>query len=122
MEKDNRLGSDPLDWIKDTREGKPKSKPIIQNNSSIQSKQIKPKRQSASRKPTKEVTASKKGLPEGWIRGTFILKEEYLNKLKAKAYWDRKQIKTVLDEALTAYLKGKKIRPIKGNKDAIPKR
>ena len=116
MAKDNRLGSDPLDWIKDTREGKPKSKPNIQSKSSIQSKQIKPKKQNVSRKPAKEVTASKKGLPEGWIRGTFIIRENYLNKLKAKAYWDRKQIKEVLDEALTAYLKGKKIRTIKGNK------
>jgi hypothetical protein len=116
MAKDKRLGSDPLDWIKDTREGEPESKQNIQSNTSIQSKLFKPIRQREPGNSVKKVTASKKGLPEGWIRGTFIIREDYLIKLKAKAYWDRKQIKTVLDEALASYFKGKKIRPIKGNK------
>lgn len=38
------------------------------------------------------------------IRATFIVKESNLDKLKAVAYWERKAIKNVLDEALNAYI------------------
>ena len=54
---------------------------------------------------------SQKGLKDGWIRATFILRKDYLEKLKALAYWERKRIKEVIDEALGLYLKGKKPRP-----------
>jgi hypothetical protein len=50
------------------------------------------------------------GLREGWTRATFILREDYLGKIKALAYWKRKNIKEVMDEALEEYLKGKKIK------------
>ena len=53
-----------------------------------------------------------KGLQDGWTRATFILRKEYLKKLKAVSYWDRKKIKEVIDEALGFYLKGKKIKSI----------
>jgi uncharacterized protein YnzC (UPF0291/DUF896 family) len=59
------------------------------------------------------ISTSEKGLPEGWTRNTFILRRDYLEKMKALAYWERKKVKEVVDEALGAYLKGKKIRPIK---------
>ena len=92
MEKKPRLGSDPLGWITDTREGAEDSK---QSKQSLQSK------------PKKE-----QGLKDGWTRAAFIMRKERLEKLRALAYWDRKQIKEVMDEALASYLKGKKIRPI----------
>lgn len=50
------------------------------------------------------------GLREGWTRATFILREDYLGKIKALAYWKRKNIKEVMNEALEEYLKGKKIK------------
>jgi hypothetical protein len=50
-----------------------------------------------------------RGLQEGWTRATFVLRKDYLRKLKAVSYWDRKKIKEVIDEALGAYLKGKRI-------------
>jgi hypothetical protein len=53
---------------------------------------------------------SQEGLKDGWIRATFILRKDYLEKLKALAYWERKKIKEVIDEALRSYLKGKKTR------------
>jgi hypothetical protein len=53
---------------------------------------------------------SEKGLQDGWTRATFILRREYLERLKASAYWERKKIKEVIDEALELYLKGKKPR------------
>lgn len=57
--------------------------------------------------------SSQKGLKDGWTRGTFILRKDYLEMLKTLAYWERKKIKEVIDEALGAYLKGKKIKPMK---------
>ena len=51
---------------------------------------------------------SEKGLQDGWTRATFILRRVYLERLKASAYWERKKIKEVIDEALGLYLKGKK--------------
>jgi len=53
---------------------------------------------------------SQEGLKDGWIRATFILRKNYLEKLKALAYWERKKIKEVVDDALSLYLKGKKTR------------
>jgi hypothetical protein len=53
---------------------------------------------------------SQKGLQDGWTRATLILRKDYLEKLKALAYWERKKIKEVTDEALRLYLKGKKMR------------
>ncbi len=53
---------------------------------------------------------SEKGLQHGWTRATFILRRDYLERLKASAYWERKKIKEVIDEALGLYLRGKKAR------------
>jgi len=58
------------------------------------------------------IKSSEKGLRDGWTRNTFILRIDYLEKIKALAYWERKKVKDVVDEALGSYLKGKKIRPI----------
>jgi hypothetical protein len=44
--------------------------------------------------------SARAGLQQGWTRATFIIREEYLAKLKDKAYWERKAIKDVLDEIL----------------------
>lgn len=53
---------------------------------------------------------SQEGLKNGWTRATFILRKDYLEKLKASAYWERRKIKEMIDEALGLYLKGKKVR------------
>ena len=55
-------------------------------------------------------------LKEGWTRATFIMREDYLEKIKALAYWNRIEIKEVVDEAFSSYLKGKSIKPIKKEK------
>ena len=46
------------------------------------------------------------GTREGETRSTFIMNEKALERLKALSYWKRKQIKTVLQEALDSYFKG----------------
>ena len=54
--------------------------------------------------------SSQRGLQTGWTRATFILRSDYLEKVKAAAYWERKSLKEVVDEALGAYLKGRRIK------------
>jgi hypothetical protein len=56
------------------------------------------------------IKTTQRGLHDGWTRATFILRERHLEELKALAYWERKPIKEVMDEALGEFLKGKKIR------------
>ena len=53
---------------------------------------------------------SQKGLKDGWTRATFILRKDHLEKLRSFSYWQRRKIKDVIDEALSSYLEGKKIR------------
>ena len=59
-------------------------------------------------------TTTSKGLRPGWTRATFIVREETVQQLKAVAYWDRKELKRVIEEALTAYLQGRDFPPIPG--------
>ena len=56
---------------------------------------------------------SQQGLKDGWTRGTFILRKDHLEKIKAVAYWERKQVKEVMDEVLGDYLRGKRIKPMR---------
>ncbi|MEW6112840.1 MAG: hypothetical protein AB1664_11985 [Thermodesulfobacteriota bacterium] len=62
-------------------------------------------------KPPRGSTTSK-GLRPGWTRATFIVREETVQQLKAVAYWDRKELKRVVEEAFRIYLSGKKTDPI----------
>ena len=58
----------------------------------------------------REITkSSQSGLPEGWTRATFIVKEKTLEKLKDLVYTERSQLKITVNEALENYIKGKKI-------------
>ncbi|MDK9699874.1 MAG: hypothetical protein OEM52_07015 [bacterium] len=126
-----RMGQNPLDWIGagrgeeaaaapatkpavkpvDSKPGKPKphSTPVTQSVPSLQSTQSVPETtQLDDPSPTSnaapaERTSSRAGLPEGWTRATFIVKENTLNTVKEYAYWERKEIKTVIEEALTLY-------------------
>ena len=56
--------------------------------------------------------STQKGLKHGWTRATFIVNQELNNKLKALAYWNRLTVKEVIHDALTQYIKDKKIKPI----------
>ena len=53
------------------------------------------------------IKTTQQGLQDGWTRATFILRKHHLEDLKALAYWERKTIKEVIDEALDSYLKRK---------------
>jgi hypothetical protein len=49
---------------------------------------------------------------EGYTRATFIVREDLLKKLKALAYWERKEIKEVVEEAISTRIGDKRIRDI----------
>jgi hypothetical protein len=53
------------------------------------------------------IKTTQQGLQGGWTRATFILRRRHLEELKELAYWERKTIKEVVDEALDSYLKRK---------------
>ena len=52
-----------------------------------------------------------RGLKPGWRRHTLIIREIYLDKIKDLSYWDRKDLKDVVDEALESYLNGRDTKP-----------
>ena len=128
MAKETRLGTDPLQWIQDSRQTEPEFSPQsvlskqgvssnqdISSNQSVLSKQgvhQNPQNGGTRRNPRVITTASQEGLPDGWIRATFIVQEHQLAQIKALAYWERKQIKEVVTEALSAYLAGRHVEPL----------
>lgn len=57
-------------------------------------------------------STSTKGLEEGWTRATFIMREDYVKKIKAYAYWERKTVKDIVDQMLEDFLKGKQIKDL----------
>ena len=116
MAKEARLGTDPLQWIQDSRQNEPElSTQGVLSKQDILSKQgvhQKPQNGGTRRHPRVITTASQEGLPDGWIRATFIVQEHQLAQIKALAYWERKQIKEVITEALSAYLAGRQVEPL----------
>ena len=132
MVKKARMGSDPfqkkdpLGWIggnSPDREAKggdepdPQGNPKQQNKAGNPSKQQLPSPPSTHDQPEGLEKASlgsttSKGLRPGWTRATFIVREETLQKLKAVAYWDRKELKRVVEQAFHSYLAGKNVAPI----------
>lgn len=134
MAKETRLGTDPLQWIQDSRQHEPEFSPqdvpskqsapspqgvpspqsVLRKQSVLSNQEGHPKPQHGGtrREPRVITTASQEGLPDGWIRATFIVQEHQLAQIKALAYWERKQIKEVITEALSAYLAGRQVEPL----------
>lgn len=59
---------------------------------------------------------SEAGLRADWTRATFIVRKEHVEKIKDLAYWNRKKVKEVVEEALRSYLENKIITPGLRNK------
>ena len=58
----------------------------------------------------KKMASDKK---DEFIRATYIIKKEYAEKLKALSYWERKDIKLIINEILGDYFKNKEVKPVK---------
>ena len=107
MAKINDPDSELFFWIKRGQEKNEDSIHSIHNTKS----RINPKK--APTKTSKNQSDTKRaGLKPGWTRASFIVKEDNLMKIKALAYWERKDIKQIMDEAISDYLEGKKVKPI----------
>ncbi len=112
MAKKRRVGSNPLkeehlSFIQDTRD---KNQPSKQSNQGIQDINL-------TKRKRREITkSSQEGCAIGWTRATFIVDEEKLQHLKQAAYWERKQLKDIVDECLNSYLQGKTYKPIPDEK------
>ncbi len=76
-----------------------KAKPPVKTSSAVKTRQV---------SSVIDTSTSSKGLPQGWTRATFIVRQDLVHKVKRAAYWDRRQIKDLVSEALDAYLAGKK--------------
>jgi hypothetical protein len=57
-----------------------------------------------SKAKTMTISSIKAGLKEGETRATFILNEANVEKIKAIAYWNRRAIKDVFNEALEKFI------------------
>ncbi len=56
----------------------------------------------------------KSDIENDYIRQTFVVKKEYVNKLKCLAYWERITQKEILDKILRNFFKDKIIKQIPG--------
>ncbi len=104
-----RLGADPLKWITSTKDQEEVIKTLP---SKKQIEKITGRPGTNTHKITK---SSQSGLPEGWTRATFIVKETTLKKLKDLVYTERSQLKITVNKALESFIEGKKIIKRKNN-------
>jgi hypothetical protein len=68
---------------------------------------VKPR--AASKHTSESVSA---GLPEGFTRATFIIKQDHIDRLKALSYVNKTPIKDLVDLAMTRFLKDKDVATI----------
>jgi len=69
----------------------------------------KPQKRGRPKTQTKKVEkSSEEGTKAGETRATFIVTKDLLEQVKALSFWERKQIKDTIGEALEAYVKSKK--------------
>ena len=59
-------------------------------------------------KPSKPAGLSSKPSKPGYKRQTYIIREDYIEKIRAVAHWERKEITQVINELLAESLKDKK--------------
>ena len=107
MKKNTATDSELFFWVKSGQESKPKR---IHSIYPARSEAALPK--AILKKPRVDIDSARAGLKSGWIRATFIVREDNLKKIKALAYWDRKDIKQILDEAINSFFDGKVIKTL----------
>lgn len=96
MSKQPRMGVDPLNWIKDSRDEQKTSSPDLKRLHQVQKK---------------AKNTSQAGLKNGWRRATVAMKETQLEKIKNLAYWQRTSIKDIFHNLLEEGLKNKNPKP-----------
>lgn len=114
MNKKSKLGKDPLKdpygFIQDTTGGtKPERKPPVVKITypGNEYSKLRDNRGRKRKLPIRESTGA--GLPLGWRRATFIIRDEHLVRLKKLIKLD-KPLKNVIDDIFTEYFKTNKER------------
>lgn len=104
-----RLKTNPLEWIGEPAPTPTREKPAP---ASPRTPARAGKAATRAREATKTTEA---GLPSGWTRATFLVRKEHVEKLKGVSFFEDRTLKELMDEALAAYLKGRKV-PTRGGK------
>lgn len=84
---------------------------------------VQPEVETNSASAKESISTVKKGLKVNETRATFIVDENLLEKLKAVAYWERLNIKDVINDAFQSYIDGFEkqygiIKPVPNNRKA----
>lgn len=111
MSNKDRLGKNPL--FRDALSPAPATAPVavVEENVKVNSKPDLQSKQSLPSKPS-----SKAGLQEGWTRGAFIMRETTLETIRNYAYWERRDIKDVVEEVFDSFFKGRDVQPRPGKR------
>ena len=62
--------------------------------------------------PKKKPGKPKNADADEWTRQTFLIRKDFLAKLRAVGYWNRQTTKVILDSALEEYFRDKDIKPL----------
>jgi hypothetical protein len=111
MSNKDRLGKNPLfrDALSSSPAAAPEENVKVYSKQDLQSKLSLPNKTDKPSKPS-----SKAGLQEGWTRGTFIMRETTLETIRNYAYWERRDIKDVVEEVFRSFFKGRDVQPRPG--------
>jgi len=58
------------------------------------------------------IPSVEKGVKKGYTRATIVVRKDQMAKIRALAYWERKLVRNVVEEAFENFLKGKNVRSI----------
>jgi hypothetical protein len=142
QEKENRMGRNPLDWIDRGDTSGVDSPAAKSNTGDTPAGKIAEEAPGAMEKKPRTETEGKElkahepvapaespaagegkgtkaksifsGLAPGLQRQTYVLSNELVEKVRAYAYWERLEIKQVINAALTEYFADKKVKPHPG--------
>lgn len=69
------------------------------------------------------VLSTRKGVTPGYERHTYVVRQDLADLVEAKAWWDRKDIKQVMEDALVQYFADLSVRPIpdSARKQRVPR-
>jgi hypothetical protein len=102
MSNKDRLGKNPLFRDALSSPAAPEENVKVDSKQGLQSKPSKP--------------SSKVGLQEGWTRGAFIMRETTLETIRDYAYWERRDIKDVVEEVFSSFFNGRDVQPRPGKR------
>jgi hypothetical protein len=61
--------------------------------------------------PLESKHTSSAGLKKGWTRGAFVMREQTLENIRNYAYWERRSIKDVVEEAFDLFFQSREVSP-----------